>query len=374
MRRASEASGGLEEGWACGAGLLKGGPAPKGLLVLLAACHAAHVETPKLHAGTTISVYDTYAVIDDRREIDLQAGELVLDKIDPGASLASLMIESDLHVGVCHRELPAGVVRCEITGTPGHHVVRVAYVSSALRYRADHELAVMVPGHARVVSHFAVDTPAWGGPAELILYDGAPGGDRVPREVARGVASLDGTTAVLAAAPRDVPATLTRVFDGALLGDIPPTDAAWGKDSQPSVWVWLELQGLVLARGPMRVHVELPGEPTADAIVPAERCRSDHGTLRAPLWVDADLQGTRARFVDLGDGAALAERLVFGVANTGAAPREVWIEEHLRPARARRIERAWPTRPVVVGDIVRTRVVVKPGAVERTGFTIAYDL
>jgi hypothetical protein len=363
----------LVEGWACGAGLLKGGPAPIRLLVLLAACHAAHVEAPKLHAGTTIRVYDTYAVIDDRREIDLRAGELVLDKIDPGASLASLMIESDLVVGACHRELPVGGVRCAVAGTPGHHLVRLVYVSSALHYRAEHELALTVPGHAHVVSRFAVDTPAWGGRAELILYDGAPGGDRVPREVARGVASLDGTTAVLAAAPLDVPATLTRVFDGALLGEVAPTDAAWGKDSQPSVWVWLELQGLVLARGALRVHVELPGEPVRDAIVPAEARRSDHGVLRAPLWVDDDLRGSRARLVDLGDGAALAERFVFGVANTGAAPREVWIEEHLRPARSRRIERAWPARPAVVGDLVKTRVVVKPGAVERTGFTIAYD-
>jgi hypothetical protein len=28
---------------------------------------------------------------------------------------------------------------------------------------------------------------------------------------------------------------------------------------------------------------------------------------------------------------------------------------------------------VLAGDILRTKLVVKPGAVERTGFTIAYD-
>jgi hypothetical protein len=64
---------------------------------------------------------------------------------------------------------------------------------------------------------------------------------------------------------------------------------------------------------------------------------------------------------------------LLGVANTGATPREVWIEEHLRPARHRRIERAWPTKPAVVGDLVRAHVVVKPGGFERIGFTIAYD-
>jgi hypothetical protein len=341
----------------------------------LFACHTAHVEmAPTLHEGVTIAVYESLAVVDDRRAVDVQGGTLVLDKIDPGASLASMVIESDLTVGACRREMAiAGSVRCEVTGAPGRHVVRVLYASTALHYRADHEVSLTVPGHAHVISRFAVDTPAWGGHAELILYDGAPGGERVPREVARGAATLDGATAVLATASRDVPATLRRVFDGALLGNVPATDAAWGHDSQPAVWVWLEVAGLVLAPGPLRVHVELPGEPVRDVIVPAEGRPTEHGLLRAALWVDPDLHGSRGRFVDLGDGSALAERLLLGVANTGAVPREVWIDEHLRPARRHRIERAWPSPPVVTGDVVRTRVVVKPGGFERTGYTIAYD-
>lgn len=344
------------------------------LLVMLAACHAARAVAPRLRPGMTIAVYDKLAVVDDRREIDVQGGSLVLDKIDPGASLASMVIESDLGVGACRREMAvAGGVRCEITGAPGPHLVRVLYVSAALHYRAEHELTLTAPGRAHVVTRFAVETPSWGGRADLILYDGAPGGDRIPREVARGAATLDGATAVLAAAPVDVPATLRRVFDGALLGDVPPTDAAWGRESQPAIWVWLELEGLALAPGPLRVHVELPGEPVRDTIVPADGRQTDHSTLRVPLWVDEDLRGSRARFVDLGEGAALAERFLLGVANAGPAPREVWIEEHLRPARRRRIERAWPGRPVATGDLVRSKVVVKPGGFERTGYTIAYD-
>ena len=348
-------------------------------LVALAACHGSHAAAPALlHEGVTIAVYDRFAVVDDRRSVDFTGaaagGSLAIDHVDPGASLASLVIESDLKVSACRREMAvAGSVRCDVTGTPGRHLVRLLYVSTALRYRAEHDIAVTTPGHAHVITRFAIDTPAWGGRAELVLFDGAPGGDRVPREVARGAAALDGTTAVLAAAPRDVPATLRRVFDGAVLGDVPSSDAAWGRESQHAVWVWLELEGVALAPGPVRAHVEVPGEAIHDAIVPAEGRRSDHGKVRLPLWIDEDLHGSRARFVDLGEGAALAERFLLGVSNQGTAPREVWIEEHLRPARRRRIERAWPGRPVAIGDVVRTKVVVKPGGFERTGYTIAYD-
>ena len=106
----------------------------------------------------------------------------------------------------------------------------------------------------------------------------------------------------------------------------------------------------------------------ADAVPGAEAV-----VLVVPLFVDDELRGLRARYVDLGDSASLAERLLLGIASTAAEPREVWIEEHLRPARRRRIERAWPGKPVLAGDVLRSKLVVKPGAIERIGYTIAYD-
>ena len=336
----------------------------------LAACHAQHLAAPRLPPGITIAVYDGFAVVDDRRDVEVGGGTLALDEIDPGAALASLQIESDLAVGACHRERAAhaaGSVHCDVSGTPGRHRVRLVYVSTALRYRVEHAITV-AGAHARVVSRFAVEVPAWGSRAELVLFDGAPGGDHAPREVARGTARLDGTTAVLATSEREVPATVRRVYDGALRGDLPPTDAAWGRESQPLVWVWLELDGVSLARGPVRVHL---GD--RDVLVPGEGIRAERHQLRLPLFVDDELRGLRARYVDLGDSASLAERMLLGIASTAAEPREVWIEEHLRPAHRRRIERAWPVKPVLAGDVVRTKLVVKPGAIERTGYTIAYD-
>lgn len=340
--------------------------------IAVAACHPRAPAPPLLPpAGVSISIYDSFAVLDDRRWITTAGTTLELDHIDPGAALASLTIESDLHVGACRRSATApasGVVRCDIIGAPGRHLVRVLYVSRALHYRALHDITV-TGARATIASRFSIDTPAWGGRADLSLFDGDPGGDHVPREVARGTIALDGAIAELASPPRDVPATLTRIYDGAVLDDALPNDAAWGRESQTAVWVWLELEGVTLASGAVRVHTgdrDIVEAPDAGVI-------DDKGLLRLPLWADTDLHGSRQRSVDLGAGAGLAERVVLAVTNAGAVPREVWAVEHLRPARHHRIEHAWPSRPVVDGAVVRTKLVVKPGSVERTGYTIAYD-
>jgi len=343
------------------------------LALALAACHL-HARAPALPrlppAGVSISIYDSFAVIDDRSWVTVTGTSLALDHILPGAALASLTIESDLHVAACRREPAAtasGTVRCDVTGTPGRHLVRLLYMSSALHYRALHDITVTAD-RATVTSRFSIDTPAWGGRADLALFDGDPGADHVPREIARGIVALDGSIAELAPPPRGAPATLSRIYDGAVLDDAPPTDPAWGRESQTAVWVWLELEGVTLVSGAVRVHT---GDH--DVVVAPDAGRTDGSRLRLPLWADTDLHGARQRFVDLGAGAGLAERVVLAVTNAGRESREVWVLEHLRPAPRRRIEHAWPARPVAVGDVVRTMLVVKPGAVGRTSFTIAYD-
>src|SRR5205823_1149301 len=103
---------------------------------------------------------------------------------------------------------------------------------------------------ATVTTRFAVATPNWNVRADLVLYDGVPGGDRSPREVARGQATLDGATAVFVPPEREIPAQLRRIYDGAVRPlDLPATDAMWGRDSTAQVWMWLELPKLRLAPG-----------------------------------------------------------------------------------------------------------------------------
>jgi len=92
------------------------------------------------------------------------------------------------------------------------------------------------------------------------------------------------------------------------------------------------------------------------------------------VWIDPSLRGMRQRWVDRADGATLADRFQLSVSNLGDAPREVWIEERLRPARRRQIARSWPQKPALAGKVARTRIVLPPGKIERLGFTIAYEL
>ena len=393
-------------------------------LVLVLACGGRSVVQdvePTLHAGLAIALYargeTSYGVVDDRRWIDVSSSDVLLANIDPGAALASLVIEPvdrALQIGECVRDrLPdppahdtdttaqdarralvlrrlgvppppppaprpvevearfAPLVRCAVSARPGRYLVRILYVTTRIGYRAQHEL-VLVGDHAQLTSRYAIATPPWGGRAHVVLYDGAPGGERAPLEISRGEVTLDGSTAVLATPTRDVHGALRRIYDGAVLGIDDTTDISWGRDSVAAVWVWLEIAPVSVAPGPVHVHLEV-GEGVRDLDIPTAMRKQDDTVLRLPLWVDSSLRGSRMRFVEYNDGAMLIERLVLGVANLGDVPREVWIEEHVRRANRRKLDHPWPKKPTVAGDIVRSKLEARPGRIERTGYTLQYN-
>jgi hypothetical protein len=344
--------------------------------------------------GVTIAIYlhpgGQLAVVDDRRWVELDGTTLVLDRIDPGAALASLVIEAPggKDVGACTRErIPGGtdvvpraalpVLTCAARGAPGRHLVRISYVSTALGYRAGHEIVMTEPARATLVSRFAVATPRWGVRGELALYDGAPGLEDPPRELARREVTLDGSTAVIALSAREIAAALRWIYAGApdpdraLEDDAVDLDLGLAQRGSHDVWVSLELPGMHLAPGPVHVRVELPDEGLHEVTVPAA---ARGAPVRLPLWIDDTLRGLRQARIVLDDGDVLVERLRHGVANRGTQTREVLVEERLRAARRRRIEHAWPARPKVHGEVAQTRLVIGPGGLERAGFTIAYEL
>nr|HEX4317316.1 hypothetical protein [Kofleriaceae bacterium] len=282
-------------------------------------------------------------------------------------------------------------VHCTITGVPGRRLVRVLYVSSTLSYRAQSDLAMTAPTAAHLATRFAIQTPQWraraGAPvtADVTLYDGVPGGDKAPEQIANGRVVIDGSTAVVAPTPRDVPARLRRVYDGAVSSDVTTasSDAQWNAGSQPSVWVWLELPGTKLPPGPVLVHVDLPDEGLHDMVVgdaqrELDEVASGSGsaavpeTLRLQVWQDDELHGSRQRVPVGGGGGRLTERAILAVANMGDRAREVWIEERMRPARKRTIDHAWPTKPALHGDVLRTKVSIKPGDFGRTTYVVDY--
>lgn len=421
-------------------------------VLLLGACHAhGPVKNSKPpEAGVSIAVYERdgagFSVIDDRRWIDLGTQtSILLANIDPGADLASLVLEPtnpSLHVGSCTRDrLPewdavenleeyskrqqelqqalererrirairgeaapppapaphvvtpdsaryVPVVRCEVSGAPGTYLVRLLYVSKTLRYRAQHDVELSADGtKAAVVSRFALPTPNWRTRAEVTLFDGVPGATHPPEEVTRGTIELDGTVAILAVPPKSVSSQIRRIFDGAILSGSDEKDPMWGRDANLSVVVWLELAALKLAPGPIHVHLEDADGPKDLDIPPTSRHQADEpgAPLRLPLWVDDDLHPTRVRTTEYDDGKQLTERLVFTIGNTSEQPRELFIEEHLRPAQQRKVEHPWPKGAKITSaktatsapntpstDILRMKVEAKPLKTIRTGYTLTY--
>lgn len=355
--------------------------------------------------GVAIALYaraggDGYGVIDDRRWVEVAGDQLVVDRVDPGAALPSFVIEAiaggALEVGACRRDRLATVLQCAVRARPGRYLIRLLYVSTALRYRTQHDIAMTAADRATIASRFAIATPALDTRAELTLYDGVPGSEPPPRQIARGTIALDGGTAQLAVAPRSVGARLRRIYDGAARrGDgsgsrVPrryegpndyndgpdPRDPRWGRDSQPTVWVWLELAdvgdtgGGILAPGPVSVHIAAPGEPARDVEVPAVARRRSGNELRLALWPDLVLVGKRDRSTEVPDDGLISDRFQIAITNRGDTAREVWIEETLRPGRRHTLGHAWPRSPELGRHHLRLRLLVAPGAVERAGFAI----
>jgi hypothetical protein len=384
-------------------------------LSLLACTHPT--STPSLPPvpatpGTQLALYDDgsghrYAAIDDRRWVDV-AGNSLLVPVDPRAVLASLTIEAvaggALRLEDCAREpLPAWpdsqepqesaelsadailaaaaapdhftpAVRCRAIGAPGRYLVRAFYVTTRPTYHAQHEIS-LGEKTATVTSRFTIETPRWGGRAEAVLYDGLPGGEKPPREVARAEIALDGSTAIVTIPGATVVPVLRRIFDGAVRpASVEPNDPAWGATSTPAVWVWLELPATHLAPGVIRVQLapEHPGEEQYVDVPATSRVQTDQ-LLRLPLWIDDTLRGVRQRFADPRATARTAERVTASITNNGEHEAEVFVDEHVRPASRRKVDHAWPTRPSFTGEVLRTKLLVKPGKTERCGFTISYD-
>src|SRR6185503_19371705 len=95
--------------------------------------------------------------------------------------------------------------------------------------------------------------------------------------------------------------------------------------------------------------------------------------LRLPLWVDESLRGARVRLVEYNDGSSITERYIFSIANTGEDVRDVLVEDPMRTAAKRKLDRAWPKKPTADHNVLRAKLSVKPGRIERMGYTMTYD-
>jgi len=355
--------------------------------VALAGClHVAHPAVAPA-PGVTIALYDgadPYAIVDERRPLELDGDELLLDHVLPGAELATLWIsvldDHDISIDGCvrptlevdarHHQLVSPMVRCRVHGGRGRHLVRVVYIAPGLDAAISHAIAMTDPDHAAIRSRFVIATPRWNEHAEVVVYAAGDAASE-PRELARADVALDGGSAVIALPVRQVAAHLRRIYTGALPSpEVDATTDSWHAESTHDVWVWLELALAELAPGKLAVHVELPGEPVRDVVVEHAVAASTEG-LRVPLWTDAALSGVRQRVTSGSDERA--EQLSLAVANLGAAPREVWIEEQARPGAHRRLIGAIPEPPTIHGDVLRSIVTVQPRAIAHVRYVVLYE-
>ena len=364
------------------------------LAIALAACaHRDTLASNHASAGIAIAIYahtgadgtpGGYAIVDDRRAVEIAGNELVLADVDPGADLASLEIVSiggHIAIGTCSRDrlpiqppTPIGEVRCAVTEGSGRHLVRLLYTSKAISYRAEHWVAVDAD-RAVVTSRYAITTPSWhGARADVTLFDGVPGGDP-PKLVAQGSVTLDGSTSVLVGPPLTTAATVRRVYAGAEVdaaASAASTAQSWGEGATNDIWVVLELPSAQLAPGEAYVHLAQPDEGERDVYVPLARHHVVANAARFELWIDGAMHASRERTNDAPTELAQFDRLMFSISNEAETTREVWIEEPLRAVALAGIERSWPHKPDVVGDIVREKLSVAPHTLERVGFTLHY--
>ena len=67
------------------------------------------------------------------------------------------------------------------------------------------------------------------------------------------------------------------------------------------------------------------------------------------------------------------ESILFAISNSGDRPRDVIIEEELRPARTRAVLRPFPRKPTVRDGVLRLRLRAVPGAAAHAGYVLDYQ-
>ncbi|MBA2543791.1 MAG: hypothetical protein H0V17_29375, partial [Deltaproteobacteria bacterium] len=141
------------------------------------------------------------------------------------------------------------------------------------------------------------------------------------------------------------------------------------RESRRQVTALLELDGVLLPAGIVDVEV---AEPKKTAVVPPREREVVGKTLRLGLWTDEALHGVRLNVVETfarSGGKVIKQRLRMSVENRSEAPREVWIEERLRPGKQPTITGA-PAGQTIVDGIARIKIVVQAKSTESIAFEV----
>jgi hypothetical protein len=347
-------------------------------LALVACTPPRRVSEPSAppREGLSIAMYSdgmrTLSLVDDRRTIEVRSSALVIDPIEEGAELASLVVEpasaagQGLVVEACRRATPRSV-HCTVRGASGPVFVRILYVSSSMSFKANHYVVVAGP-RASITTHFVLELPAWGRRAAITLHDGIPGRAQSAAQIGAVERDLDGTTAVIETPERDVQARRLLVFDPMRTVDDELRDEEVSAAMRSHAWEWIELVDTSLSTGFVRAIVDVESENPADTEASTGQLVRVDGNLRIPVRPDEHVRGHRERF-----GSPGRDQFQFVLTSSDVKPRHVLVEESLRSASTRTIEDGAPHPPTIVDDVARLELDVPASGSVRARFVVRYE-
>lgn len=302
---------------------------------------------------------------------------------------ARRVIDADTIARISVDGVPAApTLRCAVAGArPGRHLVRVAYATPGLTWRAAYQVIVEPPAagvidDVRFTPSFditATDLAApW--PARVRLVLGVPGEPEPPVTVWEGDATLGGGTVHVAGEPVRRRARVDLVYRGAVEDDAEnPRFSDWRSASRATVVRELALQRLVTdAPGPLRVGVRDPAAPMRwlDGELPMLTGPDPSLVVRVPLAVASDLVGFRRKLGRAPDATRVVDDVTFSVANRSDRDEVVVIEEPVRNVARPTLLYARLGETSTQGDLLRDRwrasVTVPAGALMQGQVVLQY--
>jgi hypothetical protein len=276
-------------------------------------------------------------------------------------------------------------VHCQVDAEPGAHRVRLAYATTDLSWQASYrvDVAVAPKPTATVQPTFTIAGSGVIGSrrATVSLLVGLPGGEASPRLAWTGDVDLGTDEVAVQPTARVLPAQLEYLYRGAVTHkDDNPRINYWRGTSTVDVWF-----AIGIAADDAAATADLPGGVAlisvtqadgtvrmADGMWPEPDPEPGHG-IDVRLWPSADLLGWRERKTPYEDGQRLVEQYLYSVSNHSTEPVTVWVEEELRPgATWHELRKLWPMKPEIRGSLLRFKVKVAAGKIERLGFEAEY--
>jgi hypothetical protein len=277
-------------------------------------------------------------------------------------------------------------IHCEVDASAGPHRVRLAYATSDLSWRASYRVDVAGTSDAATATIQPTFTIAGSGVigsrrATVSLLVGLPGGEDSPRLAWTGDVDLGNDEVSVQPAARVLPTQLEYLYRGAVSHkDDNPRINYWRGTSTIDVWF-----AIGFAPDDADATADLPGGVALISVMQPDgtaRLADGHWPDPSPergrgidvrLWPSPDLLGWRERKTPYEDGSHLVEQYLYSVSNHSADAVTVWVEEELRPgAASRKLRKLWPMKPEQRGDLLRFKVKVAAGKIERLGFEAEY--